>query len=161
AYHWRHAEVTAKAIEYSVKAGAQALQNFANQEAVRFLSDALELSEHRQPEQVAVTSERQLAFCRLWLGKAQVNLSNYGDGRTNLERGLVALRQPVSTSIMKSSRTLLGETLRQCAHRWWPEHYLGRSPADRETLLEAARAYEGLVEIYYFENAPIPTLAAS
>ena len=28
-------------------------------------------------------------------------------------------------------------------------------------LLEAARAYQGLMEIYYVENAPVPTLVAS
>ncbi|HXM59733.1 MAG TPA: AAA family ATPase, partial [Terriglobales bacterium] len=160
AYHWRHAEVIPKAMDYAIRSGAQALDNFANQEAIRFLRDALELS-----EQGGVTArgetDSQLALCRLWLGRAQVNLSNYGDARSNLERGLAALRQPAPRSMVNASRVLLGETVRQFVYRLWPTRYLGKNARDRKMLLEAARAYQGLMEIYYVENAPVPTLVAS
>jgi len=106
-------------------------------------------------------TDLQLALCRLWLGRAQVNLSNYGDARANLERGLAALRQPAPRSMVNASRVLLGETLRQFVYRLWPSRYLGKNASERKMLLEAARAYQGLMEIYYVENAPVPTLVAS
>ena len=159
AYHWRHAEVIPKAMDYSIKSGAQALENFANQEAIRFLRDALELSE--QGKLAGDETDSQLALCRIWLGRAQVNLSNYSDARANLERGLAALRQPAPRSMVNASRVLLGETLRQFVYRLWPARYLGKNARERRTLLEAARAYQGLMEIYYVENAAVPTLVAS
>ncbi len=159
AYHWRHAEMIPKAMDYSIKSGAQALENFANQEAIRFLRDAIELSE--QGKLAGGETDLQLALCRLWLGRAQVNLSNYGDARANLERGLAALRQPAPRSMVNASRVLLGETLRQFVYRLWPSRFLGKNARDRKMLLEAARAYQGLMEIYYVENAPVPTLVAS
>ncbi len=159
AYHWRHAEMIPKAIDYSIKSGAQALENFANQEAIRFLRDALELSE--QGKLAGGETDLQLALCRLWLGRAQVNLSNYGDARANLERGLAAVRQPAPRSMVNASRVLLGETLRQFVYRLWPSRFLGKNAGERKMLLEAARAYQGLMEIYYVENAPVPTLVAS
>jgi class 3 adenylate cyclase/tetratricopeptide (TPR) repeat protein len=160
AYHWRHAEVIPKAIDYSIKSGVQALENFANQEAMRFLRDALELSEQGGVKAAREPDLRQ-ALCWLWLGRAQVNLSSYSDARANLERGLAALRQPVPRSMVNASRILLGETLRQFVHRLWPKRYLDKNSHDPKMLLEAARAYQGLMEIYYVENAPVHTLVAS
>ena len=156
AYHWRHAEVMSKAIDYSIKSGVQALENFANQEAVRFLRDALEM-----PKQGGLTSDSRQALCRLWLGRAQVNLSSYTEARDNLERGLAALGQPVPRSTVNASRVLLAETIRQVVHRFRAKRYVGESSHDPKMLLEAARAYQGLMEIYYVENAPLPTLVAS
>ncbi len=160
AYHWRHAEVISKAMDYSIKSGVQALERFANHEAIRFLRDAIELSE-KNGAKAGGETDLQLALCRLWLGRAQVNLSNYGDARANLERGLSALRQPAPRSMVNASRVLLGETLRQFVYRLWPARYLGKNAREQKMLLEAARAYQGLMEIYYVENAPVPTLVAS
>jgi class 3 adenylate cyclase/tetratricopeptide (TPR) repeat protein len=153
AYHWRHAEVVPKAIEFAIKAGVQALGNFANQEAIRFLREALELYDQSGNER-----DLEQALCRLWLGRAQVNLSSYVEARTNLEFGLAALGQPVPNSTFKASLILLGEVLRQIAHRLRTKVASAR---DSKGVLEAARAYQGLMEIFYVENAPVHTLVAS
>jgi tetratricopeptide (TPR) repeat protein len=63
--------------------------------------------------------------------------------------------------MLNASRVLLGETLRQFVYRLWPSRFLGKNAGERKMLLEAARAYQGLMEIYYVENAPVPTLVAS
>lgn len=49
AHHWSKADVPAKVIDYSQKAGEQALNTFANQSAVDFLSQALALYERENP----------------------------------------------------------------------------------------------------------------
>lgn len=58
AHHYLSAELPAKAIEHLMFAGAQALGNHANQEATRFLEQALALLEFEPPS--ADRSEQQL-----------------------------------------------------------------------------------------------------
>ena len=45
AHHWNQTDCTDKAVEFLVKAGRQAMRNFANREAVAFLCDALSKTE--------------------------------------------------------------------------------------------------------------------
>jgi tetratricopeptide (TPR) repeat protein len=56
---------------------------------------------------------------------------------------------------------LVGEILQQALYRLWPARYLGRQASESDTLLEAARAYEGLTAVYYFANETIPSLYAA
>ena len=67
AYHWvmaaeayeEHPELTDRAIDYLERAGEQALNNFANQEAARFFSQALALDARRRG---AVRGDRRAVF---------------------------------------------------------------------------------------------------
>jgi class 3 adenylate cyclase/tetratricopeptide (TPR) repeat protein len=163
AHHWNYAEDTGKAIEYSARAGEQALNRFANQEAVRFLQHALELDAKQASlasAKRAPVSDLRRAQWRLWLGKALVNLSNYGEARTNLEKGLEALGQPIPGSVLAAAGILGSQLARQVLHRCWPARYVGLRSPKREILLQAASAYEGLTESYYLENLPLHTVAA-
>ncbi len=163
AHHWNHAQDTGKAIEYSARAGEQALSRFANQEAVQFLQQVLELdatqasppSAHQAP-----VSDLHRAQWRLSLGKAFVNLSNYGEARTNLERGLKALGQPVPGSALGAAGIVASQLARQVLHRWSPARYVGLRSPQREILLQEASAYEALTESYYLASLPLHTVAA-
>jgi class 3 adenylate cyclase/tetratricopeptide (TPR) repeat protein len=163
AHHWNHAEDTGKAIEYSARAGEQALSRFANQEAVQFLQQVLELdATQASPPSAnqAPVSDLRRAQWRLSLGKAFVNLSNYGEARTNLERGLKALGQPVPGSVLGAAGIVASQLARQMSHRWWPERYVGLRSPQREILLQEASAYEALTESYYLASLPLHTVAA-
>jgi class 3 adenylate cyclase/tetratricopeptide (TPR) repeat protein len=163
AHHYHHAEVMPKAIEYSAKAGEQALKRFANREAVQFFSDALDWDAYKSHPDAAPStpvSDMDRAQWRLWLGQAFVHLSNYSEGRTNLEQGLSLLGEPALKSPVRVSGILLGQLIRQIVHRLWPNRFVGKNSGNSK-LLEAARAYQGLMEIYYVENSPLNTLAAA
>jgi class 3 adenylate cyclase/tetratricopeptide (TPR) repeat protein len=163
AHHWNHADDTGKAIEYSARAGEQALSRFANQEAVQFLQQVLELdAKQASPASAkqAPASDLRRAQWRLGLGKAFVNLSNYGDARTNLEQGLKALGQPVPGSVLGAAGIVTSQLARQVLHRWWPARYVGLRSPQREILLQEASAYEALTESYYLANLPLHTVAA-
>jgi class 3 adenylate cyclase/tetratricopeptide (TPR) repeat protein len=163
AHHWIYAEDTGKAIEYSARAGEQALTRFANQEAVQFLQQVLGLdAKQASPPSAkqAPVSDLRRAQWRLSLGKAFVNLSNYGEARTNLEQGLKALGQPVPGSALGAAGIVGGQLARQVLHRWWPARYVGLRSPQRQILLQEASAYEGLTESYYLANLPLHTVAA-
>jgi len=149
AHHWREAGEAPEALACFTAAGEQAAGNYANFEAIRFFRSALELD-----RQVAPAARRR-SLLEVRLGKAYVNVSDYGQANPHIQEGLKLLGLPVPvTRAGQASRVLL-EILRQTAHRLRPAHYLGRKAQRRDLLLAGAAAYEGLVELYYYTNQPL------
>jgi class 3 adenylate cyclase/tetratricopeptide (TPR) repeat protein len=188
AFHWQEAQVTPKALAYLEKAGEQALRNYANEEAVRFFSKALSLAEEvrrrgdeegqgrrsagekpisnlQSPISNLPTSNppalHRTALWELRLGEAYASWVKYAEARAHLERGLALLGQPLPSGKVNLMTGLVGLALQQTLYRLWPARFIGRRAAERETLLEAARAYEGLTAVYYFANETIPSLYAA
>ncbi|GIV98385.1 MAG: adenylate/guanylate cyclase domain-containing protein [Herpetosiphonaceae bacterium] len=171
AHHWAKAGDSHKAIYYLEKAGEQALKNYANEEAVGFFTQVLELDAARQPagsprstpEQAdhADSHTRRRARWELQLGQAYVNWVKLGEGRAHLESGLKLIGYAVPESKPRLAGSLLKNLLRQILHRLRPGRYVGGHAAQRERLLDAARAYEALTIVYYFANEVLPTLYAA
>jgi len=157
AYHWRQAEIPAKAVAYLEKAGDYALRSHANEEAVAFFSQALALD----AESETPTSEARRAHWALQMGTAYTNLTKYREGRARLEAGLAFLGQQVPTTLPRQVVSLLGQIVRQVRNRLWPSTINRRAAASREMLLEQARAYDRLVEVYYFANDTLLSLYAA
>jgi class 3 adenylate cyclase/tetratricopeptide (TPR) repeat protein len=161
AYHWRQAEVVPKALHYCSEAGNQALRNYANPEAVKFLSDALALESHQGGTGVAPsTATPQKAFLELQLGKAYVNWSKYTEGRAHLEQGLELQKQKVPANMLRTIAALFTQVARQCLHRLWPGRYVGLRKPQRETLLQHSRTFEALTEIYFLQDMSAHCLLA-
>jgi class 3 adenylate cyclase/tetratricopeptide (TPR) repeat protein len=155
AHHWRFAEDAAKAVHYCSEAGSQALRNNANQEAVRFLSGALEIAEQQRGSQSLQRSEWELQ-----LGKAYVNWSKYIEARAHLERGLRLQGQSVPDGKAGAAGALFGQVMRQCLHRGLPSRFVGRRKDQSESLRKFSRTYEALTEIYYLQDMPLQCLLA-
>lgn len=162
AHHWRRAGVVNKAIDYLEKAGEQALHDYASQEAVRFFSQALQMVE-KQPDghRPDPAPQRRRAHWELQLGKAYVHWRRLAEGRTHLERGLALLNQAVPAGRLSLVRGLLGQVWQQARYRLLGGQGAASTPDERATLLEAAQAYEALLEVYYFANEITPTLYAA
>ncbi len=164
AYHWRTAEVPTKAVDYLEKAGEQALANYANEEAVGFFRQALELealAERASKRTRSREHDLRRARWELRLGEASANAARHGEGRAHLEAGLALLGQkPPSTSV-QAALSLLGQVAQQVVHGLWPRRFIGRLARQRETLLEAARTYERLTEVYFFANETLLALYAA
>jgi predicted ATPase len=164
AYHWRTAEVPVKAVDYLEKAGEQALANYANEEAIGFFRQALELEAlAERASKRARSREHDLRRARweLRLGEASANAARHGEGRAHLEAGLALLGQKPPSTSAQAALSLLGAVAQQVLHGLWPRRFIGRLARQRETLLEAARTYERLTEVYFFANETVLALYAA
>ncbi|HLF29277.1 MAG TPA: AAA family ATPase [Anaerolineae bacterium] len=168
AYHWQHTiddqhaerALVLKAIDYLERAAEQAHLNFANQEVVSFLSDALTLGDHLDQRGQPL---RRARWERL-LGEAYLGLGQFSKSRQHLERGLALLGQVIPVGRGRLVIGLLGQALQQAGHRL-RAGYVSRSQAPEGSLsepeairLEAARAFTLLGNLYYFANEAGPLL---
>jgi class 3 adenylate cyclase/tetratricopeptide (TPR) repeat protein len=147
AYHWHQAGDTERAVEYYGRAGENAFRNFANREAIRFLQQAVVLGSGRP----AVDRAR---WHRV-IGEASYRLTLMEQSRTHYETSLALLDRPLPASRLSQGLGLAGELIRQVRHRRLSGRPGRRTPEERDRLLEAARALEGLGEVYYNEGDAI------
>ena len=172
AHHWSRAEAGEKAVFYLDKAGEQAFDRYANEEAVRFFSEAL-AAEGRLgvPEtagrpvplpwrrQVSTREARYIRWER-YLGEAYVKLGRWQESWSHCEQILayLGLRLPASPAGWR--RGLAAEALVQLCHRLspWPPRRL--EPPAARLLREGVVAYNHIGAIAYMANRPAPILFA-
>jgi class 3 adenylate cyclase/tetratricopeptide (TPR) repeat protein len=161
AHHWSKTDNRVKAIEYLEKAGEQALTQYANQEAVRFLSEASRLAEEVQSPISALRRarwERQQSEAYLKLGR-------HAESREHGEKTLALLGHSLPSGSRVRVIRLFGQIMRELRRRIVPTNigYSSRgrvdSPEEKASHLEAARSYFILGELSYYENDVIMGLA--
>jgi class 3 adenylate cyclase/tetratricopeptide (TPR) repeat protein len=155
AHHWGGSEDVAKTIEYSGLAGGQAVHKGAYQEALGFLGEALRLDAKR-----ATPSEKDAKRRARWerqLGEAHLGLGQTSEGREHLEHALDLLHAGAPDTRVRLAQSMMRQVSTQVAHRLAPRRFVGLG-RERETLLEASRAYIRLTEVYWFAN-DTPSLA--
>jgi len=160
AYHWKYAEEWEKAARHLTLAGDTALRNFANTEAISLFTDAIEMSASAESHGCAFAGSGDLQHWKLSLGRAHVKGSEYTAGRQYLEEGLALSGIKVRKSLPGAIGALFGEMIRQVLHRY-RTGVVGSRRAERELLLEQARAFEGLVEAYFIANDTVRCLHAA
>ncbi|MBK9712906.1 MAG: AAA family ATPase [Kouleothrix sp.] len=161
AHHWSKAEVIPRALDYLEKAGEQALHTYANQEAVRFFSDALALGDERRkagapPDPAMIRRarwERQLA-------QAHMGLGNLEQCRASIERALALLDRPLPGADRQLVPSILHQVERQARHRLRPPKPAA-DPGEQARLMELARIYDLLCDLRYFETRPLPMIHAT
>jgi class 3 adenylate cyclase/tetratricopeptide (TPR) repeat protein len=156
AYHWRRAEEPAKAINYLEKSGRQALRDNANKEAISFFSELKELAASSGLE---IDSLRRATWTRQ-IADAYLGLGEILTARTYYEEAASLLDQPVPHSDARLAMAFLGQLAGQTMHRLWSSRYLDRQKG-ADTLLEAARAYQGVGFTHYVSNETLPFLHAN
>ncbi|HAV78818.1 MAG TPA: hypothetical protein DCX53_15820 [Anaerolineae bacterium] len=172
AYHWTQAAEMPeanqnepdilKAVEFLDKAGEQALQNYANTEAVQFFMKALEW-EARLPRSSGreVRRERQIRRAH-WHNR--IGLAYYGLGLLpncdkHIREALKLLDSPIPSSTLQFGLGLFPQIVRQVFHRYFPSRYIGMVKGrDREVALEVARQYELMSRIYFYSNETLPIM---
>ncbi len=156
AHHWSRADLPSKAIEYLEKAGEQALRSYANQEAVRFFSEALQTAEYYEIDLDAL----QVARWERQLGEACYGLGNLAESRGYLQRAIEKLGWSVPSTNGKLAWAMLGQSARQLLHRLLPVNIVKRG-AEKQVYLEAARTFTQLGSIYFLSNETAQTLSAT
>ena len=173
AHHWSQAAETSdalrdqhalrKAVQYLEQAGEQAMQNYANQEAVQFFSQALELEQKLPgPEAGQVARRRQLRRAR-WhsrLALAHYGLGSLPDCNRHVHEALRLLENPMPRSGTRIALGLLPQIVRQVFHRTFPARFIGSTKdlQEKEVAIEAARLYELLGRIYFYSNETLSIL---
>jgi len=160
AHHWRRADQLPRAIDCSAEAGSIAMRSFANQEAAMFFTQALDWDRERCSAAKTAPDSRRHAQWELLLGKAYTNSSRYAEAREHIEQGLALNGRKVPGSTAGATAALLGQVGKQFLHRKMPGRYLARNAAHSDEILEFARAYEALTEIYYLLDRPAHCLYA-
>ncbi|HET8669193.1 MAG TPA: hypothetical protein VFM05_00805, partial [Candidatus Saccharimonadales bacterium] len=173
AHHWSQAAETTeiqqdnhailKAVEYLDKAGEQAMQNYANKEAIQFFSHALALDgKLTRPEVGRVAQDLQVRRAR-WhsrLALAHYGLGSLPDCNTHVREALRLLQSPIPTSTMQVAFGLVPQIVRQMLHRFFPSQFIGsiRDTERRNIALEVARLYELLGRMYFYSNETLPIM---
>jgi class 3 adenylate cyclase/tetratricopeptide (TPR) repeat protein len=155
AHHWRRAQEPVKTADYAEKAGEQALERGAYQEAVGFFREALALT--------PVTGQNVLRVAR-WereLGEAYLNLGDMPASRQHLEQAVALLGYPIPVGSKHLVAKLLVQVLVQTLHRLIPRRFLRTTLATEGHVLEAVRAYLRLGEIYYLNSETGPLVHAT
>ena len=172
AHHWSQAadisktqqddHAVLKAVEYLDKAGEQAVQNYANQEVIQFLSEALVLDEKLPgPEVGQVAWDRNLRRAR-WhshIGLAHYGLGSLPDCESHVREALRLLGYPLPKTRTQFGLNLIPQILRQVSHRFFPKRHLGRLKGqEREVAVEVSRLYELMGRIYFYLQETLPIM---
>ena len=173
AYHWSQAAempdsvrnylAIRKATEYLEKAGDQAMENYANQEAIQFYTQALEWESHLQitdNRQAVKASQLRRARWHSRIGLAHYGLGSLPDCEKHAREALRLLERPIPESNIVLALGFGLQILRQMAHRYFPDRYSGRNSKglEREKAIEVARLYEYMSRVYFYSNQTLPIM---
>lgn len=155
AHHWNRAGDPQKATYYLEKAGEQALQQYANQEAINFFSQCVETGQKYIPtseeaQNLQVTDLRRARWERS-LGEAYLRLGQLATSEKHLRRALDMLGRPLPRSESLVILGLLGEVIQQLVRGFLPKQRVTHI-TQKEMLLETARVYHLLAEIFFFDQ---------
>lgn len=171
AYHWsqaaelpeasRNQHAIAKAVDYLEKAGEQAMQNYANREAVQFFEQALDWDEKLpKPENAQALRDRDVRRAR-WhekIGLAYYGLGLLPDCNTHIRQALRALGHHLPASTFLFGLGIVPPLVRQAFHWFVPSRIGSARGRDREIALEIARLYELLGRMYFYSNETLPIM---
>ena len=171
AYHWsqaaetpetsRNNQIIEKAVEYLDKAGAQAVENNANREAIQFFKEALQWdSRLPQPAGADEAGDRKVKRAR-WHG--QIGLAYYGlgllpDCEKNIREAFRTLGKPLPKSTGQFALGLIVPVIRQAFHWYVPSRIGSARGHEREVSLEMARLYELIGRMYFYANETLPIM---
>ena len=173
AHHWSQAAETSealrdahalqKAVEYLDKAGEQAMQDYVNQEAVQFFSQALEVDRKLsglEAGQIAQSRKMRRARWHSRLALAHYGLGSLPDCNEHVHEALRLLENPMPRSTFQIGLGLVPQIIRQVFHRFFPALFIGpgKNPQKRAAAIEVARLYELLGRIYFYSNETLPIM---
>jgi class 3 adenylate cyclase/tetratricopeptide (TPR) repeat protein len=151
AHHWRYSGDNVKALQYLELAAQQALENFANHEAVDFLNLILGI-EAKFP----IKDNLRKARWERQLGQAYKGLSDMETSRTHLQNALRLMGHPIPHNAAGWILQLLGQLIRRMI---LPIRELPGDSNQAEEIKETLLAFEALSEIYYYAIDLPPFLA--
>jgi serine/threonine protein kinase/tetratricopeptide (TPR) repeat protein len=157
AYHLRHAGEIVRAVDYFEKAGRHALRSSANADAVRLFNEASQLV---ATANLSISPLRRASWQRM-AGDALHGLGHLEESKRHLLEAVALLRWPMPTKPSQIGMAILPKLGRQIFHRAAPRRWIESDPERSEVLLEGARAYNRLEQIYYYRGEYLPLFLAN
>jgi len=172
AHHWtqaaemsdagRNEAAFEKAVGYLERAGEQAMQNFANAEAIQFFTQALEW-DLKMPisgsKDIVRLRQMRRAHWHSRLGLAYYGLGLLPNCDKHVREALVLLESTIPKSAFQFALGLFPQTIRQVFHRFFPSRYVNYAKGqEREIAIEVARLYELMSRIYFYSNETLPII---
>ncbi len=157
AHHWKNAENAVRAIDYLEKAGDQALNRFANEEAIRFFREMAALLDQAGVELPAKTFRMARAYSRM--GQAHYGLGQLEDFDRSIRRSLELLGSPMPKGGPAILLGLLGQVGSQIFRRI-ADRSLDRlsRPERQPVLLETANCFAQMGLVFYYANQTLPAV---
>jgi serine/threonine protein kinase len=155
AHHYERAGDSARALDYLERAGRYALAHSAGKEAAGFFREALRLDAEAGLGASAVRRAR-------WESHTGSALQAVGDldaGKRHLERAAALFGVKKARSQAGLVAQVMGQMLTQLSHRLRAP--TAPSAAQGLDLIDAARAYDHLLQIHYYEAAGLPLVHAT
>jgi tetratricopeptide (TPR) repeat protein len=144
AYHWQALGDAAKEAHYAGIAGEQAYRIGAHRKAISFLERALETGKGLDAFRRAKW-ERQL-------GEAHYALGHLPEGMAHIKQTALLLGHSAPSKRPRQVISILGNAVRQGAHRAAPKLFLARASNDVPQRLEVVRAFERIAQIAVLFN---------
>ncbi len=159
AHHWRNADAHAQALTYCARAGEQALQKGAFQEAVHFFTQALDM-DSAEGEATGGTKVQRAKWER-YLAEAYLTLGQLGEALAHTTRAMRLLGTPLPERPVGRLAMLASQVLRQAGHRLRRRPHPARTPEARERAQEVARNCALNTEMHYFRGDILPFLVST
>ena len=157
AYHFQRGGAPTRAVDYFEKAAEQALRSSANVDAVRFFQAAIEMSNQRA---VDVPSERRGRWERR-MGDALQGSGDLSGSKEHLLQSLAYLGQPLPATDASMGMGIAGKLAKQVVRRARSRRWVAGRDGDGSSELEIARAYDRLMQVYYYRGEYTPLLFAN
>ncbi len=157
AYHHLQAGAPRRAIDYFEKAAEHALRSSANADAVRFFQDALDTV---GSSGVDVSDDRRALWQRR-IGDALQGLGDLSGSKRHLLSALSLLGHPQPASRSEMALGIARKLAKEVLHRTVPRRRVETDTARAASFLEPARAYDRLMQIYYYTGEYGPLFFAN
>ncbi|HEX6269368.1 MAG TPA: AAA family ATPase [Anaerolineales bacterium] len=172
AHHWtqaaeapevsRDVHAIRKAVEYLEKAGEQAMENYANAEAIQFFDQVLEWeAKLPRPEDRQALREQHMQRAR-WhsrIGLAHYGLGSLPDCEKHVRAALRVLGSPIPESRAQFALGLVPQIVRQMLHRYFPARFIGSLKGwEREAAMETSHLYELMGRVYFYSQETLPIM---
>jgi tetratricopeptide (TPR) repeat protein len=152
AHHYRSAGDLARTLDYLEQAGLSALAHSAGAEAAECFREALKLD---RDAELGASAERRGRW-ESQLGRALQGVGDLDAGKHHLERAVALFGWKAARSQLGLVVQTLFGVFTQLLHRLFGRGKKRSTAASH--LLDVARAYDHLLQIHYFEAAPLPLL---
>jgi tetratricopeptide (TPR) repeat protein len=154
AHHHERARNYRRAIDFLEQAGELALARSAHADAAATFLQALSLVEEHGPE----VSDQRLARFHALAGAALQGLGQLTESKRHLRAAVALLGWAAGSSPWATGLQIAWQTLRQVMHRTFGVGTV--QAARRAELVSAARAYDHLLQVHYFEADRLSLLHA-
>lgn len=145
AHHWSQAGDAVRGVQYLERSAAQALERFANDEVLRFVTEAVALAAQARLD----IEPARRARWSWYQGEALLKLARYAKSGEHFVDALTRLGRPVPAARAWLVVRLATQTIVQASHRLH-----GGAPeapaAERDDLLLAAHLHQRLAEVGYW-----------